>query len=458
MAYLKRIRLNYYMNSLSFKKITIILFILLLISIAGIIIAQIYLKNNTIKIENGEGGTDIFENYGKASNGGVNSDAYFDIKKCMQEYLNTLNIYSSRYGYYKDSGEYVPTVNESEIKQKIYNLLSDKYIKEKNITIENINNHINIFKDVAIFVPVELTMIQDEEIKSFLVYGLIESRENYNVINKIFAVVNIDIVGGKFSIEPIEGEYNSINEINIDKLEEYITDKGNNEFYQEFIEAEDILAEYIKQYKGLAMGAPEKLYNLLDEEYRNARFGSLDEFKKYIQENKAQIITAQVEKYQVEVDINKVRYVCIDGNENYYVINQNEALNDYTIMLDTYTIDLKEFKEKYDSSENNLKVALNIQKLIQATKAEDYKYVYSKLNDTFKSNNFKTQEQFEKYIEEKYDAQNDEIEYENYEENAGVHVYNIKVTKKKENKIINAKIVMKLKENRGFELSFSIEN
>ena len=439
------------MNSNDLKKIAIVLLIILLIIIVGILMIKNYLNRVSEKNKVGESEyPDLYEEYGKTLSGGVNSDAYFDIKKCIQEYLNAINVESSRYS---------EIVNENEIKQKIYNLLSNKYIQEKNLTVDNLYTHIQVLNEAATFVPIELSLIQDGETRSYLVHGLIQSQENSNIIGKIFAVVNINIMEYKFSIHLIDGEYKSINEITIDDFEDNtITANEENEFFQAYVDDQDIPKEYIKIFKGLALGAPERLYNLLNEEYRNAKFGNLEEFKKYIEKNKAQIMTAQLQKYQINVNENKLRYICIDGYDNYYIIYQDQALAEYSIMLDTYTIDLPEFKEKYDKSENNLKMALNVQKLVKATKDGDFKYVYSKLNDTFKSTNFGTQENFEKYIQEKYDPRNDTIKYDDYEEKPGVHIYNIKVTKKKENKTIDAKVVMKLKENRDFELSFSANN
>lgn len=425
-----------------------------------IIISNYINKNkeqNIIK-EKAQNGENIIDTYGKSASGGIDYKSYFDVKLCMQQYLNYINMKNLKYGYYNDNKEYVSTSTDAEIRQGIYNLLSKKYITEKNITTENLYNHIKILQKSATFVPVEASLIQDGNIKRFIVYGLIESDEDYTVINKIFAVVNIDLKEARFSIELIDGDYTSISEINIEKFEEGIEANNDNKCVATQINAKLFPAEYINLYKGLALGSPEKLYNLLDEEYKNAKFASFDEFKKYIEQNRAKIARVKLDKYQIEVKDNKARYICIDQFGNYYIIKQNEILQDYTVMLDKYTINLPEFIEKYDNSEVNVKVALNIEKLIEATKLEDYKYVYSKLNESFKSSYLKNQETFEKFINMKYDPESDVITYEKYEEITGVHVYHIKVTKQKENKEINAKVVMDLKENRDFEISFSKES
>lgn len=430
----------------------IILFIILIITI--LIIKFNNKKNNHIE----EQGDNVVENYGKNTSGGIDYNSYFDVKKCMQKYLNNININNSQYSSYDENGNHVHILEENEIKQNILDLLSNKYINENKITVENVYDYVKILQNQCIFAPVETSLIQDGDIKSFLTYGLIESNEDYSLIDKIFAVVNINIHEGNFSIEPINGEYNSIKEIKIEKFENTIISNDENKFFMSHPNADDFPVEYINVYKQLAIGAPEKLYDLLDEEYRNARFGSLNEFENYIKSNKSQIQTIRLDRYKVDVDGTNVKYILIDQNENYYVINQKQILQDYKMLLDIYTIDIPEFIEKYDSSENNIKVALNIEKLIDATKNGDYKYAYNKLDETFKNTNFKTQENFENFIKGKFNAAEDTIKYEKYEKKAGVHVYNIEVTDTSENKNIKAKVVMKLKENRDFVFSFSVEN
>ena len=405
-----------------------------------------------------EDGENVLEEYGKTVSGGIDYQSYFDIKECMQKYVDNINIKNSKYYLYDRTNHKLIATDENEIKQNIYDLLSDKYINEENITIQNLYDNIETIDQSAIYTPIEAGLIQDGDIKSFAVYGLVQSTEDYRVICKLFSIVNINVSEGKFSIEPLYGNYTSISEISVENLEETITANNENKFTMTQLTPESYPTEYINIYKSLALGAPERLYSLLDEEYKNARFGNFEEFKSYIEKNKAKIQGTRLEKYKVDTSGENVRYICLDQNENYYIIDQKEILQDYKISLDTYTIDLPEFIEKYNNSNDNLKVALNIEKLVEATKMGDYKYVYNKMNKTFRESNFNTINSFGKFIETKFNAREDTIEYKKYEEVTGVHVYEIVVTDKSENKKINAKVVMNLKENRDFEFSFSVEN
>lgn len=448
------------MDNKMLKRIIILLVILLLIVLGAIMVINYLNKpqGNTLDVSEEESGDDVLGNYGKNINGTIDEQSYFDIKTCMQKYLDYINMNNSQYFVQDEEGNYV-SIDQNEIKQKIYNLLSSKFISEKNITIENLYNNIKVLEKNAIFVPLEATLIQDADIKSFLVYGLVESINGYTVLDKMNAIVNIDIIEGKFSIEPIYEEYNNIGEVKISTLENTITSNEDNKFKMTYIQKEDFPKEYVNVFKRLALGAPEELYKLLDEEYKNARFKTLEEFKDYIKENKSEIISARLAKYQViNNEENGLRYICIDQHNNYYIIEQESILQDYDLILDTYSIDIPEFLEKYNKAEEKEKILLNIQKVFQAIDSGDYRYVYEKLDNTYKSNYFKTETELKNYIQQKW-YKNNKVEYGTYEKNEDVYVYNIRISDEDNTgaEIINIKVVMKLLEGTDFVMSFSVE-
>lgn len=439
------------MNNKSFIKLIKFLILTLLIISIAIIITIYYLNaSNEYNIDNNieEEGENFAENYGKSEEGGIEQQAYYDIKACMKKYLNAINMKSTQYGSYDENENYIRTSKEIEIKQKIYNLLSQKYVAKNNITVENVNEHIKVLQESTTFVLLEASLIQDSEIKSFLIYGLIESTENYNVLDTICAVINIDFLKDYFSIEPIYEKYNSINEIKIEGLESNVVPNDDNKLMSPYIRTDDVPEEYIDLYKRLTLGYPEKMYELLDEEYKNAKFGNIDEFKKYIEKNRTKIQMVMLDKYQVITDNNEIQYICVDQNKNYYIFKQNEIFQDYTVILDTYTIDLPEFLEKYNSATYPVKVGMNIEKLLQAIKDRDYRYIYSKLDDTFKKNKFPTEKHLQKYIENNFEYTNT-IEYLDFSQEGEICIYKTKINSK------NFNIIMQLGKGTEFTMSFS---
>ena len=127
---------------------------------------------------------------------------------------------------------------------------------------------------------------------------------------------------------------------------------------------------------------------------------------------------------------------------------------EYTVKLDTYTIMTDKFKEEYLSGNDNKKVIMNIDKFIQMINNYDYKAAYEVLNDTFKQNNFGSEESFKQYMQNTYYRYNS-ISIKDFSKQNNVYIYQITITNKqndKEQKEMN--IIMKLNSETNFEMSF----
>ena len=301
---------------------------------------------------------------------------------------------------------------------------------------------------------------QSENINIYIAEGILKE-ENTDNIMQFQIIINLNIPNRTFSIIPQEYVEKNNKDIEIGKgidinVPESIPENDNNTFRYKKTSEETYVQDLFAKLKDEIKYYPELAYNNLDEEYRNKKFESLEDFKKYINNNEEKYSKMQVKEYQKTIEDDYTQYICVDQDGNYYIFRET-SLMQYNLMLDTYTIDLSDFIEKYDSSEENVKVALNIEKLRQAIKDGDYKYVYNKLDNTFKSNNFKTLEIFENYIKDNFSGANN-VEYKQYEQITGVHVYNLGITNSSEGNTINAKVVMQLKDERDFAFSFSVEN
>ena len=440
------------------KNIIILLIIISLIIMSAIVIVLINLNKRTV--ENGTtediGGDDIISGYAKGESNSISRDSYEDINNCISIYFDVLNVENAAYYGRDENGEISRNIDENEIKQKIYNILGENYKSKNNITVDNVYNKVKTIKEKWIYVPLEASLIQDGDIKSFIVHGLAETLE-MRVVDEVFVIINIDVIKNIFSVEPIYGNYNSISKIEISELEKNIKESEDNKFILSSETNESISKDYINLYKELTIGSPDRMYNLLDKEYREKRFGNLDNFKKYIEQNRDKIFGTRLEKYQSTIKDGYTQYVCIDQYDNYYIFKENAVL-DYSVILDTYTIDLPEFIEKYENASEKEKVEMNIQKIFYAINSQDYKYVYNKLDDTFKVNNFRTEGEFEEYIKENFFSIN-KISSGDYEKSGNTHIYNIKYinANNNESEALNKKFVIQLKDGTDFVMSFSMQ-
>ena len=224
---------------------------------------------------------------------------------------------------------------------------------------------------------------------------------------------------------------------------------------------------------------------MLDEEYKNKKFGSFDNFKKYIN-NKADLLnllniynrksysdfaTSQeyeeyylqfldvgLTQYIVNTYTDYTEYICYDQDDNVYIFRE-KAPNDYTIILDAYTIEIPSVKQKYETSTDQDKVAMNIEKIKQAVNDKDYTYVYNKLDETFKNNNYPTEASFEQKMQSELYARND-FSYTKVESKSNVYVCDVTVTDASVKNSTAQKILhvfIQLKDDTDFVLSFNIE-
>ena len=123
-----------------------------------------------------------------------------------------------------------------------------------------------------------------------------------------------------------------------------------------------------------------------------------------------------------------------------------------------YTLDIPQLNEKYDEANEKGKCILNIEKVKQALNSGDYKYIYGKLNEQFKNKNYSTLSAFENYMKSNLNKYN-KIEYKEFKNEGETYIYNVELTDLlgKTDKTINMQILMQLKDDRDFVMSFSIK-
>ena len=103
---------------------------------------------------------------------------------------------------------------------------------------------------------------------------------------------------------------------------------------------------------------------------------------------------------------------------------------------------------------------MNLEKIFQALNRKDYNYIYEKLDNNFKQNNFSTLTDFETYAKNTFFDIN-KIEYGDFEEKSGVYVYKISLfdateSANEENKVTK-NFIIKLEDNNNFKMAFNVD-
>lgn len=343
-----------------------------------------------------------------------------------------------------DSGQYSSYQEEKNID------LSEKDTSTTtlNILLNCINNNTNYTFIKDIYVQ------RNDNINVYAVYGI---QNNKN----IYYIISLDYNNFSYNIKQVtEDECNNIKD---GKENDYIKItnieiNNDNKFELNVMSDVQTSAMYYNIIKNVLNSEPEVLYNLLlDDEYKQKRFSNIEAFNEFVNQNKSKYNNMKLSKYAKYKYDGYVQYVCLDNNGDYFVINNNVDNGEYKVLLDTYTVDQQEFMKKYDSASDNEKAGYDINKFFEAINANDYTYAYNCLSESFRQNKFSTQKQFENYIKNNFYNKND-VKYSNYRKEGNYYIYTVNIINSADTtKSVQKDFIVNLKEDRQFEMSFSVE-
>ena len=385
---------------------------------------------------------------------------YYIVKDCIGKYYSYYSILFNAGNYYSTENAEVISQAEKDNAQILYNMLATEYITSKNITTENLKSNLAEIGQVTAYINNMYVMPETDNIDVYVVEGKIkesisDSGADFEIIveldktNKTFSVMPQEYVTELYG-NIVEGQSLDIS------AEQNITQNTNNTYTVREITEETYLKDLFAEIRNELLNDYEAAYNHLDEEYRTKKFATLDEFSNFTSEKEEEYKSMALAQYQVTEQDGYTQYVLVDQNGKYYIVNETAVMK-YTTMLDTYTVDLPQFTERYNSSNDAEKAGLNLQKIVDALNNNDYEYVYNKLDETFKSNNFQTLESFEQYIQDNlYTSAN--VEFSNYQNNGELHIFDATFTDKnnESSNAITKTFIVKLLEGTDFVMSFNV--
>lgn len=434
---------------MKFVKSFIIGFLVLIIVLVAVIL---FIVNNGNESDDSQNVVSIDDDMEEGTNGefvdvsGYNN--FFEIRGYVNMYLSRINMNSSIYKNQDGSLE-----DKNSIYKGIIDLLSKEYIDKNNITADNVENFVNKINQDVIFVPLHMKMKGVDNLGRYLVSGFLTDINN-GYVGDFSIIVNVDLANETFAIEPVLGT--SINENAVGSLDVSIEKNDNNGMYFQDVDDEYISKEYINTFKRIMLSNPKLAYELLDEEYRNKRFGDLKSFTEYIDSNKSFVNSITLGKYLVNDNDGYREYICIDTHGNYYRFNE-KSITDYSVMLDLYTVDLEQFKVQYNKGNDADKCSLNIQKFIQMLNAKDYKSAYNVLDDGFKSNYFKSLGAFERYVKDNFFEYSSVQSDVSFSKSGLYYVSNVGLTESgNASNAMTKRFIVSLRDGTSFKLSFTV--
>ena len=350
------------------KKAIIIISILIIIILITIILL---LKNkeeqfNQNEYENNGDQIILSEEFANVHN----ATMYYTVKNCFENFIK---------------------ITEDNEQTNKYNMLSKKTIDNLNINQTNIYEKINFVKDIE-KVNIKKMYVLD---RGSIQYYKLQYYTDENVTNEIYVI--LDDTNMTFAIEMPDENFS------IENLQTEIKENNDNSYTYVRISDEQMALNYLEDYNTKALNNPEEAYYLLDEEYRNKRFVGLEDFKKYVEDNKEKLQDAVLKDYSSEyINDSYARKITLcDTYDNYYTIYEN-AILDYTIMLDNYTIKTEDFNEQYNNLSDEEKAKVDLEQFVSMVNTKDYNNIYSLLEDNFKNTNFSSAELVEKFLKQNY--------------------------------------------------------
>ena len=312
------------------------------------------------------------------------------------------------------------------VKKRIYSFFDENSIKEMALTTNNLQEKLGNYKDIEILIENMYVREITETLKFYYISGQIVEKDSLEKekFNLVLALDDNNLTFNIYTYEYANKHQFDKTEVKIDITE--IENRIYNKYNYEYINDEEYAKELLKSYtKSVMYDNIDYLYEKLDEEYKTNKFNGISEYEKYIEENRKNIITATLQSYKYNVYEDYVQYICIDQNENYYIFNENTVMN-YNLILDLYTVDLPEFIDQYNTATNEEKVVLNVQKIEEALKDKDYEYLYNKLDTTFRSSKYPTEDDLQKYIQNNISKEST-IEFVELINEGEIYIYKAKI-------------------------------
>ena len=385
-------------------------------------------------------------------------NVYYTIKAIINKYFSYIQQYNSDVIHTKLEGDIQVTAEEKEANFDILQDLYDQeYITQNNITEEYLKNNLEIYKDIE-DIDIYKMYFQDINEDMTIFVTDISLLKEHRELSKKRIVTKVDKSNNTFSIIPEGNEYEDVNMGGkIDISDAKIQKNIYNGYTLENIDDVQIIKDFLEKYRNMILYDKKQAYNLFDEEYKKKRFGDYENFSKYVDNNLQDIAKLSFTQYLVNNYDGYKEYVCKDEYENLYIFHET-AVMDFTLMLDTYTLDNEKFLQKYNSSDDQYKVAMNVDKWVQMINCRDYRSAFNVLDETFRTTYFDNDvDRFEKYMRH-YFQDHYKIEFGEFSEETGTYIQEITmedITGKNTMKI-DEKIYMELKEGTDFVMSFNV--
>ena len=386
----------------------------------------------------------------------TNRDDYYTIKYILDTYFEYVNYIEAS----ASDLELTNITNQKELIEKytqigiegLKKIMDEAYFYQRQ-TDEKIKEEASKYKNKTF--RIDRLYYQEKTLRKTIFFAYLTL--DYN--KEIRIIVKIDSMSNCFSILPEDYiQKNNYSEESIKSLEiKDIQSNSQNEYEYISVTDEMMAQSYLEDYANMISYDLEKAYKMIDEEYKQYKFLTQNEYKEYIRNSKKNFEMLRLKSFNITSDNKYKIYTCKDQYQNIYIFKEILPMQ-YTVQLDDYTLENETFNEKYNKSSNRDKGILNVDKFFKMMNMADYKAAYALLDETFKLNNFKTEAEFERYMQSNIFRYN-KVSYQEYTDKiTDLLTFKLKLTDAtgEDKKEVQFNVVMKLGEETDFTMSFEI--
>lgn len=401
------------------KKILIVM-IILIICIIAITLALLLIRKEEVIVE--ENPTTLaFEDTEIVDS----KDLFFQVENMIEKYMNYLILANQ---------EAINNLSSNQAVELNKNQTYTTFLSNEMYAIDKIDNLTIFVQELA-----RGSAVQDEY---YMIINLDYESDTYQIIastKEEFEHAKNNQVQEKYKkdIRISKNKYNSLEENTITDFK--------------------ILKKYFDDYKFKAINMPKEAFDSIEEQYKLAKFNNdLEQYKLYVQNNIISLQDANIVKHNITKNGQYGEYIFVDNFGNYYTLKET-GIYKYKIILDNYTLETDELKQKYNRLSSQEKAISNIDKIMKLINTKSYQTIYGYLNKEFKNNNFPMIDKFTTYMQQNFFDNNivGDIKIENEGE-----IYILTVPYKESLSTAAEQrektFVMKLLNGTNFELSFEI--
>lgn len=117
----------------------------------------------------------------------------------------------------------------------------------------------------------------------------------------------------------------------------YLKNYKVNEYINTYITDEEMARIYLNDYIRNMKYDIDKAYDLLDDEYRQEKFGTIENYKKYV--NNLKYTSYTLTRYYKQERNDTIIFGVYDNHDNLFIFKTNGVMQ-YKVYLDDYTVEI----------------------------------------------------------------------------------------------------------------------